>query len=59
VSLEVFNTLGQRVATLVDEERPAGSYSERFDATRLASGVYLYRLKAGNFTTVQKMVLLR
>ncbi|HEX7573886.1 MAG TPA: aryl-sulfate sulfotransferase [Bacteroidota bacterium] len=58
VSLEVFNMLGQRVATLVDEERPAGSYSERFDATRLASGVYLYRLKAGNFTTTQKMVLL-
>lgn len=59
VSLEVFNMLGQRVATLVNEERPAGSYSERFDGTRLASGVYLYRLKAGSFTTTQKMVLLR
>lgn len=59
VGLEVFNTLGQRVATLVNEERPPGTYSERFDGTRLASGVYLYRLKAGNFTTVQKMVLLR
>jgi hypothetical protein len=59
VSLEVFNMLGQRVATLVKEERPAGSYSERFDGTRLASGVYLYRLKAGSFTTTQKMVLLR
>jgi hypothetical protein len=59
VSLEVFNTLGQRVATLVDEERPPGTYSERFDGTRLASGVYICRLKAGNFTAAQKMVLLR
>jgi hypothetical protein len=59
VRLEVFNMLAQRVATLVDEERPAGTYSERFDGTHLASGVYLYRLEAGSFTTTQKMVLLR
>ena len=59
VRLEVFNMLGERIATLVDQVRPAGSYSERFDGTQLASGVYLYRLKAGSFTTTQKMVLLR
>jgi hypothetical protein len=59
VTLEVFNLLGERVSTLVDEQRPAGSYSERLDGTRLASGVYFYRLKAGDFTATRRMVLLR
>jgi hypothetical protein len=59
VRLEVFNILGERVSTLVDEERPAGSYSERFDGTNLASGVYFYCLKAGNFTATKRLLLLR
>ncbi len=59
VTLEVFNIIGQRVATLVDEVRPAGFYTERLDGSRLASGVYLYRLNAGGFVATHKMILLR
>ena len=46
VRLVVYNTLGQKVAVLVDEERSAGSHTARFDGSRLASGLYLYRLEA-------------
>jgi len=46
-------------ARLVDETRPAGYYSERFDANGLASGVYLYRLQAGDFVDTKKLLLLK
>ena len=46
-------------ATLVDETRPAGYYSEHFDATGLASGVYFYRLQAGDFVDTKKLLLLK
>ncbi|MCZ6776773.1 MAG: T9SS type A sorting domain-containing protein, partial [Ignavibacteria bacterium] len=46
VKLEVYNMIGQRVAKLVDGVRPAGYYSVLFDATGLASGVYVYRFEA-------------
>jgi hypothetical protein len=59
VELSVFNTLGQRVTTLVDRVLTAGEYEARWDANRLASGTYFYRLKAGDFTDVKKMTLLR
>jgi len=59
VSLKVFNLLGQEVATLVNKEQPAGNYEVKFDASNLASGVYLYQLKAGSFTQTKKMVYLR
>jgi hypothetical protein len=58
VRLEVFTMLGQRVATLADGERPAGNYSVRFDGSHLASGVYFYRLQAGDFVQTRKLVLL-
>lgn len=59
VRLDLFNLLGQRVSTVVDEERPAGSYSERLDGTLLPSGVYFYRLTAGTFTDTKRLVLLK
>jgi len=59
VTLTVFNTLGQPVAKRVQEEQPAGYYEVRFDAVGLASGVYLYRLQAGDFVQTKKLVLLR
>jgi hypothetical protein len=59
VELAVFNNLGQRVTTLVDRVLSAGEYEVRVDAARLASGTYFYRLKAGEFTSVKKMTLLR
>jgi len=59
VSLKVFDILGNDVATLVDEEKSSGRYEVSFNATGLASGVYIYRLMAGTFVETKKMVLLR
>jgi len=57
VRLEVFDILGRSVATLANGRYPAGKYSFTFDGTNLASGVYFYRLTAGSFTAVRKMIL--
>jgi hypothetical protein len=57
--LKVFNVLGQEVATLVNENMTVGNHSVTFDASRLASGVYLYKLVAGSFVSTKKMVLLK
>ncbi len=59
VVLKVYNILGQEVATLIDEEQRAGVYEFRFDASNLASGVYFYRLQAGKFIDVKKMMLVK
>ena len=60
VRLEVYNMLGQLVAILTDAtQQPAGRYTIRFDASYLASGVYVYRLTAGSFTQTRKMLLLK
>ncbi|MBI5473352.1 MAG: T9SS type A sorting domain-containing protein [Ignavibacteriae bacterium] len=67
VKLEIFNTLSQRVTALVNETRSAGYYTENFDASGLPSGVYFYRLQAGdastgsaqNFVSTKKLILLR
>ncbi len=59
VRLEVYNTLGQRVAVLVDEEREAGWHEITFHGGNLASGVYLYRLKAADFEQIRPMLLLK
>ncbi|MFU8862055.1 MAG: metallophosphoesterase, partial [Cyclonatronaceae bacterium] len=59
VRLEVFNLMGQKVATLVNEPRSVGHHQIQFDASGLASGVYLYRLQTGTMTKTQKMLLLK
>jgi len=59
ISLKVFNTLGQEIATLFDGIRNAGHYVATFDATGLASGVYVYRLQADNVTISRKFVLMK
>jgi hypothetical protein len=59
VTLAVFNPLGQQVAMLVQGERDAGYHEVRFDAGRLASGVYFYRLQAGIFVQTDKLLLLK
>jgi hypothetical protein len=51
VSLKVYDVLGNEVATLVNEKKPAGTYRVRFAATGLASGIYFYQLKAGDPST--------
>jgi len=59
VRLEVYNLLGQRVATLVDGYQGSGYRTVRWDGGSMASGVYLYRLKAGEFSEVRRMILLK
>jgi hypothetical protein len=59
VSLRIFNLLGQEVATLVNEIRPAGTYRVSFNAGSLTTGVYFYRLTADNFTQTKRMLLIR
>ncbi len=59
VELKVFNVLGQVVATLVDEVKPAGAYTARFDATNFATGMYIYKIQAGSFSSVKKMLLVK
>jgi hypothetical protein len=59
VRLEIFNAVGQIVASLVDEHLPAGHYTVTWNAADVASGVYLYRLDAGTFVETKRMVLLK
>ncbi len=59
VSLQVYNVLGQEVVTLVNEVQSVGVYTVNFDASRLSSGMYFYRISAGNFSQVKKMMLLK
>ncbi len=59
VRLDVFNVMGQRVATLVNEHQNAGRFTVNFDASTLASGVYIYRIQAGSFMETRKMMLVK
>ncbi len=59
VKLAVYDLTGRMVANLVDELREANTYSAVFDASGLASGIYFYKLEAGNFTSVRKMALMK
>ena len=55
----MFDLLGRTVATLVEGNEPPGYKSVRWDASRVAGGVYFYRLNAGSFTSVKKLLLLK
>jgi hypothetical protein len=59
VRLSVYDVLGREVAVLVDERKNAGSYEVKFDAVGLASGVYLYRLQAGEYVGTKKLLLIK
>ena len=59
VTLEVFNIVGQKVATLVNADQPAGNYSAKFDASKLSSGMYLYRIMTNNYVKTMKMSLIK
>ncbi|MGB5530339.1 MAG: T9SS type A sorting domain-containing protein, partial [Ignavibacteriaceae bacterium] len=63
VTIKVFDALGNEIATLVNEEKPAGSYKVEWDISafgeEMASGVYFYKLQAGAFVETKKMVLVK
>jgi hypothetical protein len=59
VELKVYDILGREIMTLVNKEQNAGKYNVQFDAGRLSSGIYVYRISAKNFTRTNKMVLLK
>jgi hypothetical protein len=59
VSLKVYDVLGNEIAALVNEEKPAGNYEVHFNASSLASGIYFYTLQAGTFIETKKMILLK
>ena len=59
VTIKVYDVLGKEIATLVNEEKPAGSYSVNFNASKLSSGVYFYRMQAGSFVETKKLILLK
>ncbi len=59
VTIEVYTMAGQKVATIFNEARTPGRYSVNFDAAGLSTGIYMYRLNAGNFTQTRKMVFVK
>jgi len=59
VSLKVYDVLGNEIVTLVNEVKTAGNYEVNFDASGLPSGMYIYKLTAGNFSDTKKMILLK
>jgi aminopeptidase N len=59
ITLKVYDVLGDEVATLVNQEKPAGRYEVEFNASKLSSGIYFYKLQAGSFIETKKMVLLK
>jgi hypothetical protein len=59
VTLKIYDILGSEVATLVNEEKAAGKYEVNFNASSLASGVYIYKIQAGSFINSKKMILLK
>ena len=58
-TLKIFDVLGKEVATLVNEEKPAGEYKIQFNAGNLSSGIYFYTLRAGSFSETKKIILMK
>ncbi|MEP0861470.1 MAG: T9SS type A sorting domain-containing protein, partial [Ignavibacterium sp.] len=59
VTLKIYDILGAEVSTLVNETKVAGKYEVNFDASSLASGVYIYKLTAGSFTSSKKLMVIK
>ena len=59
VKLRIFNILGQEISILVNEFKESGTHTINFNASELSSGIYIYRIEAGNFVQTRKMTLLK
>jgi hypothetical protein len=59
VSVKVYNTLGQKIQALLNKTMPAGNHEVEFNGENLPSGIYFYRIQAGDFQDVKKMVILK
>jgi hypothetical protein len=59
VTIKIFDVLGNEIETLVNEEKPVDTYELTWYAENLPSGVYFYQLKAGDFISTKKMILLK
>jgi len=59
ITLKVYDVLGREVATLVNEQKEAGDYVVNFDASKLSSGIYIYKLNAGNYSSIKKMMVVK
>jgi len=59
VTIKIYDILGREVATIVNSEKLTGKYDVSFNATNLTSGIYFYKLQAGNFTAIKKLMLLK
>ena len=59
ISLKVYDILGRELATLVNEEKPAGTYKLTWNAANIPSGIYFYKLQAGNYIQTKKMILMK
>ena len=59
VKIEIFDILGRKVATIVNEEKPAGNYEVDFNGNNLSSGIYIFKLISGSFTDIKKMQLIK
>jgi hypothetical protein len=59
VTVKVFDVLGREVEILINKEQPQGNYEVEFDGNDLSSGIYFYRLQAGDFVETRKMILLK
>jgi hypothetical protein len=59
VNVSIYNILGELISTLVNEEMKPGYYEYEFNSSHLASGIYLYRINAGDFVDTKKMILMK
>ncbi|MHB1687480.1 MAG: T9SS type A sorting domain-containing protein [Ignavibacteriaceae bacterium] len=59
VTLKVYDILGREVVSLINEEKQSGKYQVTFNANNLSSGIYFYRIKAGEFIQTERLILLR
>lgn len=59
VTLKVFDVLGREIKTLVSEYKQQGTYTVSFDASKLASGIYFYQIRSGNYISTKKMMYMK